>query len=102
MSPRLFDAPATRLVALLTKATQRLSAVIACQSEPPLPLVAPSMLTLNRVVVLFWRSRTKMSFALFVSLATRLHEALTKATYRQSGLISGQVDATLQPAPVLF
>ena len=80
MSPRLLVAPAARLAALLTKATQRPSGVIVGESEAPLPLVAPSVLTLTRVVVLFWRSRTKMSVALFVSLATRSPAALTKAT----------------------
>src|SRR5438132_125165 len=102
MSPRLLVAPATRLVAMLTKAIQRPSGVMAGESEAPLPLVAPSLLTLTRVVVLFWRSRTKMSVALLVSLATRSPAALTKARYRPSGLISGLVEAPLPPAPALL
>ena len=48
--------------------------------ESPLPPVFLSALMLARVVVPFWRSRTKISRAALVSLATRSLAALTNAT----------------------
>jgi hypothetical protein len=84
-----FVSPATRLVALLEKATKRPSAEIAALSvKPKPPLVslasAPPASVLTRARAPVPRFLTKTSCWPFVSLATRFVAALEKTTWLPS------------------
>jgi hypothetical protein len=74
MSVSPFVSPGTRRPKL-RNTTAVPSRATTAESELPLAW-EPSLVRLTRVVVEVWRSKTKMSYLLFVSPATRLVAAL--------------------------
>ena len=86
--------PATIFEAVEKNTTYRPSGVKTGAQESPFA-AAPPIAFVSKVVVSAARSCTKMSRMAFVSAATRLEAALTKATRSPSPDIVGIVDAPL-------
>src|SRR6059036_435078 len=98
MSP--FVSLLTKSPATLSNATRRPSALMAGAEEKPLPLPPPALLTLIKVVVPVFRSRTKTSKSPFASSsATKSVAKLSNATKRPSALMAGAKEKPL-PLPV--
>src|SRR5215831_10733728 len=89
----------TRLLAALTKATNRPSGLIAALRETSLAN-QPLELTLTRTVVRLIKSRTKMSDTLLVSPGTRSLAALSKRAKRPLVEIPTGNELALPPVPV--
>src|SRR5437763_1758153 len=89
-SETAFVSPGTRLVASESKATNRPSAEIDGALLKAFAST-PAELTLTRVVLLVFRSRTKMSSAAFRSFGTSVVAREVKATERPSAEIDGFV-----------
>ena len=87
-SGRPFSSPATRFVALESKATKPPSAEMAGLLLAPSACM-PSWVALTSVVVPATRSRTKMSEAPFTSPGTRFQANDSKATKRPSAVMLG-------------
>src|SRR5947207_11476816 len=102
MSP--FVSLSTKSPATLSNATRRPSALMAGAEEKPLPLPQPALLTLIKVVVPVFRSRTKTSKSPFASSsATKSVAKLSNATKRPSALMAGAKEKPLPlPVPALL
>jgi hypothetical protein len=92
--------PATRSLALETKATNLPSALMAGDRLGPLES-PPPVSRLTRVVVLATMSRTKMSWVALPSPLTRSEAADWKAMNRPLPLTAGLTLESLPPDPVL-
>ena len=99
--------PLTRSLARLVKATQRPSELVNGSALKSLGLpvkLGPVESALTRLVVLLWRSRTKMSVCELVSTpaGSRSLAALRKETKRPSALIDGSSLAALPTPPAVL